>query len=86
MIYKSRALNFTFRKLEFDAINSNESPFKYYISILRGVGGPEFGKTCLRLARSINLKALLFELEQVGLREGIKIASNDQRLQTPEPS
>ena len=41
LIYKSRALNFTFRKLEFDTIYnaySNESPFKYYISIL-GVGG-----------------------------------------------
>ena len=52
-----------FRKLEFDAIYYayfNESPFKYHISISRGVmvwghsyfaylggGGPEFGKTCL---------------------------------------
>ena len=25
----------------------NESPFKYYISILGGVGGPEFGNACL---------------------------------------
>ena len=65
MIYKSRALNFAFRKLEFDTIYnaySNKSPFKYYISILGGVGGlrpclcclfrggmggPELGKTCL---------------------------------------
>ena len=42
LIYKSRALNFTFRKLEFDTIYnaySNESPFKYYISILGGGGG-----------------------------------------------
>ena len=41
MIYKSRALDFTFRKLEFDMIYnaySNESPFKYYISILGGGG------------------------------------------------
>ena len=52
-----------FRKLDFDTIYYaylNESPFKYYISILGGVGGlrqglfllfkgggPEFGKTCL---------------------------------------
>ena len=38
MIYKSRVLNFAFGKLEFDTIYdtySNESPFKYYISILR---------------------------------------------------
>ena len=42
LIYKSRALNFAFRKLEFDTIYnalSNESPFKYYISTLGGVGG-----------------------------------------------
>ena len=42
MIYKSRALNFAFRKLEFDTIYnaySNKSPFKYYISVLGGVGG-----------------------------------------------
>ena len=39
MIYKSRALNFAFRKLEFDTIYnaySNISPFKYYISVLGG--------------------------------------------------
>ena len=33
-----------FRKLEFDTIyyaNLNESPFKYYISILGGGGGSE---------------------------------------------
>ena len=50
MIYKSRALNFAFRKPEFDMIYNaylNESPFKYYISVLGGVGGPEFGKTCV---------------------------------------
>ena len=38
------------RKLEFHTIYNvylNESPFKYYISILGGVGGPEFWKTCL---------------------------------------
>ena len=42
MIYKSRALNFAFRKPEFDTIYNaylNESPFKYYISVLGGVGG-----------------------------------------------
>ena len=42
LIYKSRAIHFAFRKLEFDMIYnaySNESPFKYYISILGGVGG-----------------------------------------------
>ena len=49
LIYKSRALNFAFRKLEFDRIynaDSNESPFKYYIStfayiayVVRGGGG-----------------------------------------------
>ena len=41
LIYKSRALNFTFRKLEFDTIYnaySNKSPFNYYISILGGGG------------------------------------------------
>ena len=53
-------------KLEFDTIYhaySNESPFKYYISILGGVrgqmpclfclfrgGGPEFGKTYIYIA------------------------------------
>ena len=65
MIYKSRTLNFVFRKPEFDTVYNaylNESPFKYYISVLGGVGGlrpclfclfrggvggPEFGKTCL---------------------------------------
>ena len=50
MIYKSRALDFAFRKPEFSTIYytySNESPSKYYISVLGGVGGPEFGKTCL---------------------------------------
>ena len=44
MIYKSRALNFAFRKPEFNTIYntySNESPFKYYISILGGGGGSE---------------------------------------------
>ena len=44
LIYKSRAINFALRKLEFDMIYnaySNESPFKYYISILRGGGGSE---------------------------------------------
>ena len=41
LIYKSRAIHFAFRKLDFDMIYnaySNESPFKYYISILRGGG------------------------------------------------
>ena len=41
MIYKSRALDFAFRKPEFNTIYytySNESPSKYYISVL-GVGG-----------------------------------------------
>ena len=66
MIYKSRALDFAFRKPEFSTIYytySNESPFKYSISVLGGGGGgwgpafffffggggggPEFGKTCL---------------------------------------
>ena len=35
LIYKSRAINFALRKLEFDLIYnaySNEAPFKYYIS------------------------------------------------------
>ena len=44
MIYKSRALNFAFRKLEFDTIYnaySNKSPFKYYISVLGEGGGSE---------------------------------------------
>ena len=39
MIYKSRALNFAFRKLGLNPIYnaySNGSPFKYYISILGG--------------------------------------------------
>ena len=59
LIYKSRALNFAFRKLEFNMIYngySNESPFMYHISILGvseaililliyGRGGPEFEKT-----------------------------------------
>ena len=42
MIYKSRALDFAFRKPEFSTIYytySNESPSKYYISVLGGVGG-----------------------------------------------
>ena len=42
LIYKSRSLNFALRKLEFDTIYnvySNKSPFKYYISVLGGVGG-----------------------------------------------
>ena len=37
MIYKGRVLDFAFRKLELDTIYnaySNESPFKYYISVL----------------------------------------------------
>ena len=62
-IYKGRVLDFAFRKLELDTIYnaySNESPFKYYISVLGGGGsvarpglfclfrgGAEFGKTCL---------------------------------------
>ena len=40
LIYKSRAIHFAFLKLEFDMIYnaySNASPFKYYISILRGM-------------------------------------------------
>ena len=44
MIFKNRALNFAFRKLEFDTIYnaySNELPFKYYISVLGGNGGSE---------------------------------------------
>ena len=39
MIYKGRALDFAFRKLELDTIYnaySNESPFKYYISTFGG--------------------------------------------------
>ena len=43
MIYKSRALEFAFRKPEFNTIYytySNKSPSKYYISVLGG-GGPE---------------------------------------------
>ena len=50
LIYLTMAWNFVFRKLEFDTIYYaylNKSPFKYYISILGGVGGPEFWKTCL---------------------------------------
>ena len=63
MIYKSRALDFAFRKPEFNTIYytySNELSSKYYISALGGGGGseamliclfyrggPEFGKTCL---------------------------------------
>ena len=42
LIYSSRAWDFVFRKLEFNTIcyaYSNKSPFKYYISILGGVGG-----------------------------------------------
>ena len=42
LIYHTWAWNFVFRKLEFDTIYHaylNESPFKYYISILGGVGG-----------------------------------------------
>ena len=63
-MYKSRALNFAFKKPEFITIYNaylNKSPFKYYISVLGGVGGlrhayfaylggvggPELGKTCL---------------------------------------
>ena len=44
MIYKSRALDFAFRKPEFSTIYytySNESPSKYYISVLGGGGGSE---------------------------------------------
>ena len=44
MIYKSRALDFAFRKPEFNTIYytySNESPSKYYISVLGGGGGSE---------------------------------------------
>ena len=44
LIYKIRAIHFAFRKLESDTIYnaySNESPFKYYISVLRGGGGSE---------------------------------------------
>ena len=40
MIYKSRALDFAFRKPEFNTIYytySNEPPSKYYISVLGGV-------------------------------------------------
>ena len=39
MIYKNRTLNFAFMKFESSMIYnaySNESPFKYYISILGG--------------------------------------------------
>ena len=41
-MYKNRVLIFAFRKLELNVIYnaySNESPFKYYISILGGVWG-----------------------------------------------
>ena len=44
MIYKSRALDFAFRKPEFNTIYhtySKESPSKYYISVLGGGGGSE---------------------------------------------
>ena len=44
MIYKSRALDFAFRKPEFSTIYYtylNESPSKYYISVLGGGGGSE---------------------------------------------
>ena len=44
MIYKSRALDFAFRKPEFITIYytySNKSPSKYYISVLEGDGGTE---------------------------------------------
>ena len=42
LIYYSRAWNFVFMKLDFNTIYyeySNKSPFKYYVSILWGVGG-----------------------------------------------
>ena len=44
MIYKSRALDFAFRKPEFNTIYhtySNELSSKYYISALGGGGGSE---------------------------------------------
>ena len=44
MIYKSRALDFAFRKPEFNTIYytySNELSSKYYISALGGDGGSE---------------------------------------------
>ena len=47
LIYKSRALNFAFRELQFDTIYNtylNESPFKYHISILGGLGFQNMGK------------------------------------------
>ena len=50
MIFKSRALNFAFRKPEFNTIYnaySNELPFKYYISVLEGGGGSEAMLTLL---------------------------------------
>ena len=50
MIYMSRALNFAFRKLEFDTIYnaySNKSPFKYYISALGGGGGSRIWENLL---------------------------------------
>ena len=50
LIYKSRAIHFAFRKLEFDMIYnaySNESPFKYYISILGGGVGVGGLRPCL---------------------------------------
>ena len=51
------AWNFVFRKLEFDRIYNAyliESPFKYYISILRGWGVQNLGKTAyIILARSL---------------------------------
>ena len=40
-MYKSRALNFAFKKPEFITIYNaylNKSPFKYYISVLGGGG------------------------------------------------
>ena len=43
-------MNFVFRKIGFDIIYYaylNESPFKYYISILGGVGGLKPGLFCL---------------------------------------
>ena len=53
-----------FRKLEFDTIYYaylNKSPFKYYISILRGVGG---GQTPRKLAYII-LACSLIPLDSV---------------------
>ena len=62
LIYKNKALSFTFRKLKINTIYKaylNESPFKYYISILGG--GERLGLCLFLLFREGGVRLRIWE-------------------------